>query len=94
MSAPTREEDESRRGGFDGEADGSEGVAPPGVTTRDVSGERRVAFVMEGSANRVTAFARGFVLLMPLGPGRCSAMRPTALGVGVAGGGAGAPAGL
>jgi len=64
----------------------SEGETAPRVlddTMRDVSGDRSGALVDPGSAIRVTAACFG--LLFPRRVG--SAMRPTALGVGVAGGG-------
>lgn len=73
------------RGAFDGETTlmGFE------VMIRDVWGERRVAFVLLGSASRVTAAGRGLfdvpgVLPFNIAP---SAMRLTAGGVGVAGSG-------
>lgn len=59
------------------------------VTMRDVSGDRRGALVREGFANRFTADDLGFrdgesPLVIPA----VSPIRPAALGVGVAGGGA------
>lgn len=67
------------RGGFDGET-GSTSFDP---TSRDVSGDSSVALVILGPARRATGAARGF-LPNSTGP----AMIPTALGVGVSGGGA------
>lgn len=64
---------------------GLDGVAAGLVMTREVSGERRVAFVAWGSARRATARGLGLGGVAAAG----SAMRPTALGVGVAGGGMG-----
>ena len=64
-------------GGFDGET--GSGATSPGGTIRDVSGDRRVAFVPLGSARRATAALLGFFIGSSLG----SAIRPTALGVGV-----------
>lgn len=69
---------------FDGEADSM----VRDTTIRDVSGDRRGALVRVGSANRLTAEGRGFrdgerPLELALSP-----IRPTALGVGVTGGGA------
>lgn len=79
-----------------------EGVASPmggfEAMIRDVSGERSGAFVLFGSARRATARDLGFGVVAAveaceeLGPGVVTplaagwAMRPTALGVGVAGG--------
>jgi hypothetical protein len=52
-----------------------------GRTIRDVSGDKSGAFVAFGLARRLTALARGFVADVPF---VLSAMRPAALGVGVA----------
>lgn len=64
------------------------------VMIRDVSGERRVALVPFGSARRATARDLGLGVVATaaveeelVGVAAGSAMRPTALGVGVAGGG-------
>lgn len=51
------------------------------ATIRDVSGDSSGAFVNLGSARRVTAALRGFFVTLA-----GSAIRPAALGVGVAGG--------
>lgn len=57
------------------------------VMTRDVSGERSVALVPLGSARRATARGLGLGVVAEEGVATGSATRPTALGVGVAGGG-------
>jgi hypothetical protein len=66
-------------GALEGEADSSRDA-----TIREVSGDSRVAFVELGSASLATLAFRGFFLV----PSTGSAMSPTALGVGVSGGGA------
>lgn len=59
------------------------------VTMRDVSGDRRGALVREGFASRLTADDLGFRDgERPLAIPALSPIRPAALGVGVAGGGA------
>src|SRR3569833_2156111 len=73
------------RGALDGDATG-------GAITRDVSGESSVALVRSALATRATLACCGLAVAVPLLTP--SAMRPTALGVGVAGGGGGGGVGL
>lgn len=69
-------------GGLEGDSRPVSGMAGSEATTRDVSGDRRRALVSLGSASRATAAMRGFFLVAPF---TCSAMRLTALEVGVLG---------
>lgn len=66
-------------GALDGDMDSRSRDA----TIREVSGDSSVALVELGSASRATTALRGF-----LGPAAGCPMSPTALGVGVSGGGA------
>lgn len=66
-----------------GALEGDAASADRDAMTLDVSGEMTGALVSFGSARRLTALALGFFTV----PLTRSAMRPTALGVGVIGGG-------